>query len=134
MGNFAGYNEFVVDTEAWVEGLPQSVEAIWLLDCNDEPGGLARWLVKWVGLSSSHNSWEPQGNILAADADAIRTGDYTEVANIGGTIRAGGGAGHDGVDVGTSVGVTISNSKGAAIYGSGSGIAGSAAQASAAAS
>lgn len=94
----------------------QAGAAIDLSDYHTAPGFLTRI-----------NSWEPQGNILAADADAIRTGDYTEVANIGGTIRAGGGAGHDGVDVGTSVGVTISNSKGAAIYGSGSGIAGSAA-------
>lgn len=40
VGNFKGYNEFVVDTSAWIEKLPRSVEAIFILDCNDNDQNL----------------------------------------------------------------------------------------------
>ena len=40
VGNFKGYNEVVVDTRAWIDGLPESVEAMWLLDCNNNDQNL----------------------------------------------------------------------------------------------
>jgi len=40
IGTFKGYNEFVVDTHAWIEKLPASVEAMFLLDCHDYDSNL----------------------------------------------------------------------------------------------
>ena len=40
VGNFAGYNEFVVDSAHWIEGLPDSVEGIFMLDCNEKDANL----------------------------------------------------------------------------------------------
>ncbi|KAL1512048.1 hypothetical protein AB1Y20_005322 [Prymnesium parvum] len=33
IGSFKGYNEFVIASDKWLEGLPRSVEAIFLVDC-----------------------------------------------------------------------------------------------------
>lgn len=35
IGNFAGYNEFVVDSNAWISRLPESVEAMFVVDCHE---------------------------------------------------------------------------------------------------
>ena len=35
VGNFKGYNEIVVDAKHWIDGLPGSVEALFMLDCGD---------------------------------------------------------------------------------------------------
>ena len=40
MGNFKGYNEIVVGSETWLENLPHSVDAFFIIDCNDEDENL----------------------------------------------------------------------------------------------
>ena len=35
VGSFKGYNEFVMDANAWLDGLPESVEAIFIVECSD---------------------------------------------------------------------------------------------------
>ena len=68
-------------------------------------------------------NWE-DASIVAVDADAIRPGQYTELTNLGGVIRAGGGIVNDGIDIGQEVGISIRNDAGGEIRGAGSGIAG----------
>lgn len=64
------------------------------------------------------------GSIIAVDADAIHPGDYTEITNLGGLIRAGGSLGNDGIDIGSAIGVSIRNDAGGEIRGVSSGISG----------
>ena len=40
VGNYKGYNEIVVDSKHWLEGLPGSVEAIFMVDCEDGDANL----------------------------------------------------------------------------------------------
>ena len=40
VGNFKGYNEFVVDAQAWVAALPEAVEAMFLIECSDSDENL----------------------------------------------------------------------------------------------
>ena len=35
VGSFKGYNEIVLDTKVWIDNLPGSVEAIFMVDCQD---------------------------------------------------------------------------------------------------
>jgi hypothetical protein len=40
VGNYKGYNEVVLDSEAWIEGLPESIEAIFMVDCSSSDPNL----------------------------------------------------------------------------------------------
>ena len=50
VGGFKGYNEFVLDSHAWIEGLPDSVEAIFILDCDDNAANL------WYGAADGYGT------------------------------------------------------------------------------
>jgi hypothetical protein len=76
------------------------------------------------------SNWEPNGLIQAVDADAIRIGNNTYIANIAGTIRSGGSdsqaadAQNDGIDFGANGGTEIYNFDRGQIWGAGAGISG----------
>lgn len=40
VGNFAGYNEIVIDSDHWIDNLPDSIEGFFMVECNDNDANL----------------------------------------------------------------------------------------------
>ena len=71
VGNFKGYNEIVVDSKHWIEGLPGAVEAIFMIDCGDGDENLRYGAADGAG--TAVNCRAAHENIIAVHRTFLQT-------------------------------------------------------------
>lgn len=79
VGNFKGYNEIVVDTQPWLTNLPDSVEAIFMVDCGNAGSNLRYSAAD--GMGTAANCAEAQAAARAMHASFLRAYPQIEAAS-----------------------------------------------------
>ena len=66
VGNYKGYNEVVIATDAWLKHLPESIEAIFIIDCEPDVPNLHYVLTDHQGTAANCEEGQDAGRRMHA--------------------------------------------------------------------